>query len=168
MDIRLIGTYEYEITIQNMFCNYKMTYSNHNMITSKGLAFLVDKWNDEGGNITQMILGTNSRTPSPDDTIETFNNPYIFNVDLHTDENTLVMSTINLSGEKMNNTREIGVIASTAKQFENEEDIADDTEEIPEFILVSRSVHPLISIPSTALININYKYTLTSINIEDC
>lgn len=168
MDITLKGHYEYGITIQNMFCTYKTTYSGKNLITKEGLNFLVNKWNDEGGNITQIILGTNNKEPSPDDTIETFNNPFIFNVDTHTNENEFVMSAINISGEKINNTREIGVIASNATQFENEEDIADDTVDEPEFILLSRSIHPLISIPSTALINITYKYTLTSMTTEEC
>lgn len=168
MDITLKGQYEYNIIIQNMFHTYTISYRNHNIITDEGLNFLVDKWNNEGGNITQIILGTNTKKPSPDDTIETFNNPFIFNVDIHTNENSLVMSTVNLNGEHMNNTREIGVIATNATQFENEEEIAEDTETTPKFILVSRSVHPLISIPSTALININYKYTLTSVKSDEC
>ena len=64
----------------------------------------------------------------------------------------------------MNNTREIGVIATNLTQFNDE----DEDEEDASVVLVSRSTHPLISIPSTALINIEYKYTLTSVESDNC
>lgn len=164
MELRLKGEYQYNITIQNMFHTYKTSYRNSNLITDEGLKFLVSKWNSEGGDITQIILGTNTKEPSPTDTIDTFHNHYIFNVDCHTEDNCFMMNTTNLSGKHLNNTREIGVIATNLTQFNDEY----EDEEDASVVLVSRSTHPLISIPSTALINIEYKYTLTSVESDNC
>ena len=75
-----------------------------------------------------------------------------------------MMNTTNLSGKHLNNTREIGVIATNLTQFNDEY----EDEEDASVVLVSRSTHPLISIPSTALINIEYKYTLTSVESDNC
>lgn len=166
MELKIKGKYTYHIQIPTMFRTYKTSYTNHNLITTNGLNFLVKQWNNEDGEITEIILGTSNETPNIHDTIDTFNNPYRFNVDCHTDDNKLIMSTTNLSGEHLNNTREIGVIADTTTQVEDDETHEMTTQNTK--ILVSRSVHPIISIPTTSLISLEYEYILTSLNDDEC
>ena len=146
--LQLTGEYFIDITFQNMFHTYKARYSHHNMITGKGLEFLVKKWaKADSGEFKNIIVGTNSEEPTEEDMIDTFKDYSIFHVDISSRTNQLVLSNNNISGKHLNNTVEIGVIGIDGNG---------------EQLLVSRDTHPPIDIPSSSIISLEYIYTLKS------
>ena len=154
MDLKIKGKYYITITYTRMFNQYKTTYTGTNLITEKGLEFLVGKWNSDSGQITKMILGTNEKPPTSTDIINTFTDQFIFNVDVHTEQNKLIMSSNNISGKHLNDTTEIGVIATYNTEYSKLDETTD--------FLVSRSIHPVINIPETSIISFEYEYILTA------
>ena len=159
MELNIKGEYKFNITYQNMFNTYTISYYGHNIITDEGLKFLINKWaSDDSCKITKMIVGRNNANPTPTDSINTFHNYFIFNIDLTTQDNQLIMTNNQISGKHLNNTTEIGVIG---------ENIIDDGT-IESTVLISRSTHPTIQMPETSIISIEYIYTLTSKTIDEC
>lgn len=144
--ISIKGEYELDITYTNMFSNISITASYENMLTTEGLNFLVNKWVDSNGQIKEVIFGKNTEANRADYTIQDFNDPYIFTIKTHAEDNRLILYQNNLSGKQVNNTTEIGVIG---------EKNGDD-------ILLSRNKHPRISVPETCIIKMKYIYSLTS------
>ena len=177
----LTGEYTLNITYQRMFSTYTAMFHHHNLITDKGLEFLAGKWANTFDlknnkrthyNITQIVVGENTSLPTPSDTLDTFikqdtvNNP--FNVDVHHDGAMLKLSTNSITGRILNNTTEIGVLGETVTET-YEEGIDEITEtETSDPILISRDTHPLISIPSTCIVSLEYTYKLTSKNNDEC
>lgn len=166
--ISLKGKYTISITYQRMFHTYTARYSSTNLITEKGLNYLVNKWNNEEGQITEIIVGDNRDNPKPEDTIGTFTNWKRFEIIPHVEGNKLVMTNNNISGKQLNGTREIGVIAQVTNigMVDYEDEIMEETES--EEILVSRDTHPTITIPETSIISMEYVYTLTSLSKDEC
>ena len=149
--IDIKGRYKFDINFTNMFVNHTITYENHNLVTTEGLSFFVGNWADEQNIITKIIVGKNSKSPSMNDTINTFTQPFQFNVTSTVEDNKLTLTQTNLKGSRLNGTFEIGVIGLRENNTE---------------VLISRSTHPIINIPPTCILSIEYIFTLES-SIED-
>lgn len=179
--LRLTGEYTLNIVYHRMFETYNARFHHHNLITDDGLEFLAKKWANtfdlkDGKrthyNIVKMIVGENDSLPNPSDNINTFikqdgeENP--FDIDVHSDGAMLKLTSNNVSGRILNSTTEIGVIGeiTTETYDEYNEDIVET--EVSNPILISRDTHPIINIPSTCIVNIEYIYKLTSKNNDEC
>ena len=155
-NININGQYRFTLTIQNMFHTYTSTYTNHNMITSDGLNFLVKKWNGEEGAINKAIFGKGTNNPTENDIINMFVDPYIINISTYSYGNTLRMQNNTVKGVNINGTTELGIIGETEKENQKTS------------TLISRSTHPVINIPDTCIISFEYVFTLTSITVDEC
>ena len=179
--LRLKGEYTFDITYNRMFDTYKASFHHHNLITDKGLEFLISKWAEDYKtenhkrtryNISKIIVGSNPEDPKPEDTINTFTtvetgqNP--FNINVYSDGTSLKMSTNNLSGRTLNGTTEIGVIGELLEEELDESTGEPVNRKLMDTILISRDTHPVIIVPLTCIISLEYIYTLTSINIDEC
>ena len=164
------GEYRFQITINNMFHTYNFTMKEHNLITTIGLEFFASKiTNDtkyEGWNIKKIITGESIITPQSDDDLdkktkgEIFRNSREFTVQPYANDNKIMMTQRGVSGQKLNNTVDIGVV------IEKETTVGEDTQ--IEQKLISRDTHSRINIPDTSIIEINYMFTLTSNTKDDC
>ena len=141
------GRYKLNITFTNMFVNHTVSFSHDNLVTSEGLSFFAGKWANEDNEITKIIVGKNSKPPSMTDKIKTFTKPFKFDVSLDVMDNKLTLTQTNLKGKKLNGTFEIGVIG--LRNGVNE-------------VLLSRSTHPIINIPPTCILSLEYTFTLES------
>ena len=166
-NLKLDGQYNITVMFHTMFHTYKTSFSYHNLITEKGLNFLVNKWKTDDSmdySITKIIVGTNTQDPSPTDNISVFHNQETFNVDTSAEENRLILSNNNLNGKILNSTYEIGVIGTITEKTQTVEETLNQEE-----VLISRNTHPLIHIPSSSIISFEYIYTLNSSqNDEEC
>lgn len=139
------GKYEFDILIQNMFNSYHFTIKNHNIVTKKGLDFIlqccINQQNKHFGNV---CVGTNSTKPTIDDTVSNFTITKEFNdANVTVDDNDLIY-TIQLKGSDIHNTTEIGIFS------ENKD------------ILITRDVHDRYDIPTDAQITLKYTLSITN------
>lgn len=164
-----------------MFHQYQTTMKQGNLITDKGLEFLIQKWSQDNTQtnageilkhkISKIIVGYNPTNPSPDDDLSTItrnndrNNP--FPVNLKHDGNQLIMVNNSVSGKTLNQTTEIGVIGEKVIENYNTYTNEVDNAETFETVLISRNTHPIITVPPTSIISLEYKYILTSIQSEE-
>lgn len=179
--IKLKGEYRIIVTYTTMFHQYQATIQQSNLITDKGLEFLIQKWGQDNTQtnvgeilkhkISKIIVGYNPTDPTPDDNISTItrnndqNNP--FPVNLKHEGNQLIMVNNNVNGKTINQTTEIGVIGEKIIENYNTYTNEVDNVEVYETVLISRSTHPIITVPPTSIISLEYKYTLTSVQSED-
>ncbi len=179
--LRLSGEYTFEIRYQRMFDSYSARFHHHNLITDEGLKFLVGKLANTSEiknnkkreyNILKIVVGENDTLPKPTDTLDTFikqdtgDNP--FNVNVYSDGAKLKMSTNNLSGRILNGTTEIGVLGEIVTEIYEEDDMEILETKVSDPILISRDTHPVINIPSTCIVTMEYVYNLTSKNNDEC
>ena len=145
-NINIKGVYSIEMTLQGMFQNTKAIFHFTNTITNQGLQFLVEKWVGADGDFTEIIVGNGTGETMPTHTEDLFVDKQSFPVQVHVEENQLILSQNNISGRILQSTTELGVIAELPSKR----------------LLVSRSTHTPINIPQSCILNIKYYYTLSN------
>lgn len=141
------GEYVLDIMFQNMFNTYNIRLRKHNLITHKGLDFilkcLVGKTNGEV--FGDIRIGYNSNPASATDTIDTFQNPIRLVTDYVEIESNVMTFYATTTGDVLDGTREIGVWSSSINP-----------------IAISRDVHDPYNIPTTATITVQYSFTIVN------
>lgn len=146
----ITGEYVFDIHIPTMFNDYNIRVTNHNMLVSTGISFILNKLTDTDttGLIGYIQVGSGTSEATLEDTeLEHPTKTFHYNpANISIVNNTLRIKE-NITGEELDNTTEIGVYTTTD-------------------VLISRSVHDQYSIPHSALIKLTYTYTLTNIEVE--
>ena len=145
-EVQIKGDYEITFLIQNMFNSYTLTTRNSNIVTDEGLNIILQmlcgKTTRKFGTV---YIGDNSTDASPLDTVSTFSHPTQLNAsDIDVVENVLTY-TINVDGSAINDTCEIGIWSDGDNP-----------------VLITRDVHDSYVVPSSAIITIKYKLTLSN------
>ena len=140
------GEYEVNILIQNMFNSYVFAEKNHNIVTNEGLNLILEMIS---GKTTEKLghvyVGKNNAEPSQLDTVTTFTQPIsLDNYDININGNKLIYK-INTSGEKIDNTCEIGIWSNGVPPK-----------------LITRDVHENYDIPGSAIVTIQYSLELSN------
>ena len=147
--INIVGEYELDINIQNMFNTYNLIIKNHNLVTEKGLEFILkcitNQTTERLGNI---IVGYNQQDPSLSDTYDTFTNPQDLQNDPPVVEENVLIYKATIDGSVLHNTTEIGILGTKNT-------------------LITRDVHDRYDIPYNALITLQYTLTLSNIENEE-
>lgn len=143
---RIKGEYYFNINIYTMFNTFNLKVKSHNLITKKGISFFLNKAvgiEDDYGVIGYVGVGTSPEEPKVEDTSLT-NETLFKGTDVEVKDNQIILTT-NTTGELIDGTTEIGVYTTNN-------------------ILISRDVHSEYVVPSTASVQLEYKFTL---NQED-
>lgn len=139
------GEYELNITIPTMFNSYNLMIKNHNIVTKKGLDFIlqccVNQQNQHFGNV---CVGSRTAEATIDDTVNDFRIVNEFTEHKIVVENNELIYNIELQGHDIDNTTEIGIFSE------------DKT------ILITRDVHDRYDIPTDAQITLKYTLSITN------
>ena len=146
MELQIKGEYETTILIQNMFNTYVFKTENRNIVTDEGLNLILKMVIGESDEkFGSVHVGKNSTEPSSLDTVTTFTQPIsLDNYDIDINGNNLIYK-INTSGEKIDNTCEIGIWSNGSSPK-----------------LITRDVHENYDIPSSAIVTIQYSLELSN------
>lgn len=155
------GEYTFDITIFTMFDVYNIKVHHHNMILSQGLTYFLNRWisnftpnTKKSDLIGKICIGNCPENDDIDITQTTLTSPikdslgniyYIIPETIEVKGNQLILSA-KTNGETLNNTTEIGVATNESE------------------ILVSRDVHPIYQIPTTAIVQLDYIFTLEGVD----
>ena len=143
------GEYEFTISIQNMFHNYKFITKNHNIVTDEGLILILKcALNQSEEFLGNVYVGKNDVEAKKSDTINTFKYPIALphtSIDVTTNS---IIYNILTDGENIDETTEIGIWGTDGS-------------------LVTRDVHDRYDIPHSAQISLKYMLTLTNKNNEE-
>ncbi len=154
MDRQLIkGEYFFDITIFTMFGLHNIKVGNHNIVLNNGISYFLNRWiGNDDDLVGKIAIGTGEGEvePSQNSLFEPVkdslgNQLYIIPDRIYIDDNKLIL-TCDTNGSMLNNTTEIGVCTST-----NE-------------ILLSKDVHPIYEMPTTAIVKLDYIFTLISVD----
>ena len=142
--IQIKGEYSITLTIMNMFNTYKTTICSHNLVTDKGLDYIMECLTSNK-TIGDVCTGTSTMQLDLTNTIDDFtiHSRLTENTEKTIDKNTLTYD-IETDGKNLDGTNEIGIITEDGK------------------VLVTRDVHDTYTIPHGSVINIKYKITLTN------
>lgn len=143
--MKIKGRYNIDINISTMFNNYKLILNEHNLVTNKGVEFIFNKiLNNTDDYIEKIAIGYEKTKPTLTDTFDILKQPYMQKFDnVNITENEIHFE-LSMSGDKLNETSEIGLITN-------------------EKLLVTRDVHDTYDIPVTASVKIEYILSLTNI-----
>lgn len=135
------GIYSFEITIPTMFHNYKITITNHNLITELGENYFIERWiNNNYGLINKIVVGTGTTSVTKKD-IKLGNQTQEFDITTYNINSSLRLHT-EQEGSLINGISEIGVMT-------------DDNR------LISHDVFQQITIPTNCQVKLTYEFILT-------
>lgn len=147
--MKIQGRYNIHINIPTMFHMYELELNEHNIVTDKGVKFILEKILDKNDEyIEKIIIGYGTSEPSPSDSFDIIQEPYMQEFDnINITQNELHLELL-VGGDILNETSEIGLI--TNKQM-----------------LVTRDVHDTYDIPTNASVKIEYVLSLTNVGEEN-
>lgn len=154
MDLNIQGIYELEIMIPTMFNTYVLNIKDHNLITTKGFEWFINRWLVNDFRFLGQIAFGKSTEEYPDkDTLHLTDEvivPYA-NTKVESKGSSVSLKA-NINGEIINDTTEIGVYTYNDKGLDN--------------VLLSQDIHDKYSVPTTATVTINYTFTVTNYETE--
>lgn len=142
------GEYRLNINVPTMFGCFGMSICNHNIVTLNGTDFILHKIiNETDDYIESLAIGKNSSEANVNNTIHD-----IIDLTKHMFEDSEVSSEkvtfyVTITGEYLTDTSEIGLLTR-------------------DNVLVTRDVHDVYDIPSTATIMVEYTLILNNVERE--
>lgn len=142
--IHIKGEYSITLTFTTMFNTYKTTTHNHNIVTDKGVEYIMGCLTTNN-TLGDVYTGTSTVQVDLSNTIDDFSILARLNENTKkTVESNTLTYEIETDGKNLDSTTEIGILSE------------DET------VLITRDVHDTYNIPHGSVINIKYKITLTN------
>ena len=148
------GIYEFKIKIPTMFNTYELNIKDHNLITTKGFEWFINRWlSNDFRSIGEIAFGKSTNEYPTIDTLHLTDEVIIPYKDTDVKvKGTSISLSANISGETINDTTEIGVYTYNEKGLDN--------------ILLSQDIHDKYNVPTTSTVTINYTFTVTNYETE--